>query len=205
MRLYSNVTVYVLLVVILIPQDVKKKGGVPAVAGAVQKVRAEAERLEVMDKATEILAELLYIWKLLTKTENIVILFRFLHGYLDDVSVICLIFFFYSWYFFSTLILSLSLSRTHTHACTHTYTHTLSLSWTIAKARNTFWVHLRSWWGRCTQSSCPVCLTFSRLSMTMISWRKKPSWSGQMGCVFGCVMAFRGMGGRRSVWHSLHS
>lgn len=42
----------------------------PAIAGAVQKVRAEAERLEVMDKAAGILAELLYTEKLLTQIKE---------------------------------------------------------------------------------------------------------------------------------------
>ena len=55
---------------ILVPQDIKKKGGVPAIAGTVQKVRAEAERLEVMDKAAGILAELLYTEKLLTQIKE---------------------------------------------------------------------------------------------------------------------------------------
>ena len=42
----------------------------PAIAGTVQKVRAEAERLEVMDKAAGILAELLYTEKLLTQIKE---------------------------------------------------------------------------------------------------------------------------------------
>jgi len=40
------------------------------VAGAVQKIRAEAERLEIMDKAAGILAELLYTEKLLTQIKE---------------------------------------------------------------------------------------------------------------------------------------
>ena len=39
-------------------------------AGAVQKIRAEAERLEIMDKAAGILAELLYTEKLLTQIKE---------------------------------------------------------------------------------------------------------------------------------------
>jgi len=51
-------------------EDIKQKGGIPAVAGAVQKIRAEAERLEIMDKAAGILAELLYTEKLLTQIKE---------------------------------------------------------------------------------------------------------------------------------------
>lgn len=47
-------------------QDVKKSGGVAAIAAQVSKIKAEAEKLEVMDKAAGILAELLYTEQLLT-------------------------------------------------------------------------------------------------------------------------------------------
>ena len=156
----------------------------PAIAGTVQKVRAEAERLEVMDKAAGILAELLYTEKLLTQIKEyrsimLHVSERCLHRWCKLTTNLCCSN--DTDMSFTLLVPLLYLVYLHMP-----HTHTLSLSWTIAKARNTFWVHLRFWWGRCTQSSCPVCLTFSRLSMTMISWRKKPSWSGQIGCVFGC-------------------
>ena len=44
----------------------KKKEGVSAITANVAKIKAEAERLEVMDKAAGILAELLYTKDLLT-------------------------------------------------------------------------------------------------------------------------------------------
>lgn len=53
-----------------LPQGIKKKGGVPAVAGSMQKIRAEAERLDVMDKAAGVMAELLYSEKLLTQIKE---------------------------------------------------------------------------------------------------------------------------------------
>lgn len=51
-------------------QDIKQKGGVPAVAGSFTKIKTEAERLEVMDKAAGILAELLYNDKLLSQIKE---------------------------------------------------------------------------------------------------------------------------------------
>lgn len=48
-------------------QDTKKSGGVAAIAAGVAKIKIEAERLEVMDKAAGILAELLYTDQLLTE------------------------------------------------------------------------------------------------------------------------------------------
>ena len=54
----------------LCSQDIKQKGGVAAVAGSFNKIKGEAERLEVMDKAAGILAELLYTEKLLTQIKE---------------------------------------------------------------------------------------------------------------------------------------
>ncbi|KAL5463540.1 hypothetical protein EMCRGX_G032443 [Ephydatia muelleri] len=51
-------------------EEIKQKGGVPAVAGSFNKIKAEAERLEVMDKAAGILAELLYNDKLLSQIKE---------------------------------------------------------------------------------------------------------------------------------------
>lgn len=51
-------------------EEIKQKGGVPAVAGSFSKIKGEAERLEVMDKAAGILAELLYNEKLLTQIKE---------------------------------------------------------------------------------------------------------------------------------------
>ena len=51
-------------------EDIKLKGGVAAVAGALTKIKAEAERLDVMDLAAGILAELLYTEKLLTQIKE---------------------------------------------------------------------------------------------------------------------------------------
>lgn len=51
-------------------EDIKQKGGVPAVAGSFTKIKTEAERLEVMDKAAGILAELLYNDKLLSQIKE---------------------------------------------------------------------------------------------------------------------------------------
>ena len=52
------------------PQDIKTQGGASAVAGSLRKIKAEAEKLEVMDKAAGILAELLYTEKLLSEIKE---------------------------------------------------------------------------------------------------------------------------------------
>ncbi len=51
-------------------QGLKKSGGPPAIAGALQKVKAEAERLDVTDKAAGVLAELLYTEKILAQIKE---------------------------------------------------------------------------------------------------------------------------------------
>lgn len=48
----------------------KKSGGIPEIAANVAKVKLEAERLEVMDKAAGILAELLYTENLLVEIKE---------------------------------------------------------------------------------------------------------------------------------------
>lgn len=47
-----------------------KKSGISAVAGSLAKIKAEAERLDVMDMAAGIMAELLYTDKLLSQIEE---------------------------------------------------------------------------------------------------------------------------------------
>ena len=51
-------------------QDIKTKGGAQAVVASLQKIKAEAERLDVMDKAAGVLAELLYTKQLLTQIKE---------------------------------------------------------------------------------------------------------------------------------------
>lgn len=51
-------------------QGVKSEGGVAAVCGALTRIKAEAERLEVMDKAAGVLAELLYSDQLLSQIKE---------------------------------------------------------------------------------------------------------------------------------------
>lgn len=51
-------------------EDIKTQGGASAVAGSLRKIKAEAEKLEVMDKAAGILAELLYTEKLLSEIKE---------------------------------------------------------------------------------------------------------------------------------------
>ncbi len=53
-----------------VSQELKTNGGPPAIAGALQKVKAEAERLDVTDKAAGVLAELLYSEKLLMQIKE---------------------------------------------------------------------------------------------------------------------------------------
>lgn len=48
----------------------KQSGGSAAIATNISKVKAEAERLDVMDKAAGILAELLYTDQLLTEIKQ---------------------------------------------------------------------------------------------------------------------------------------
>ena len=48
----------------------KKSGGIAAINTNVAKIKAEAERLEVMDKAAGILAELLYTKELLAEIKE---------------------------------------------------------------------------------------------------------------------------------------
>lgn len=55
---------------VLILQEMKKSGGIPVIAANVAKVKVEAERLEVMDKAAGILAELLYTENLLAEIKE---------------------------------------------------------------------------------------------------------------------------------------
>ena len=52
------------------PQGVKSEGGVAAVGGALTRIKAEAERLEVMDKAAGVLAEVLYSDQLLSQIKE---------------------------------------------------------------------------------------------------------------------------------------
>lgn len=47
-----------------------KSDGIPAITANIAKVKLEAERLEVMDKAAGILAELLYTENLLTEIKD---------------------------------------------------------------------------------------------------------------------------------------
>ena len=54
----------------LIIQDIKKKDGPAGVAASLPKVKAEAERLDLMDMAAGIMAELLYTDKLLSQIEE---------------------------------------------------------------------------------------------------------------------------------------
>ena len=51
-------------------QDIKQLGGIPAIAASLLKIKAEAERLEVTDKAAGILAELLYTDHFLTEIKQ---------------------------------------------------------------------------------------------------------------------------------------
>lgn len=48
----------------------KRSGGVAAITAQITKIKAEAERLEVMDKAAGILAELLYTENLLAEIKE---------------------------------------------------------------------------------------------------------------------------------------
>lgn len=48
----------------------KRSGGIPAIAANLPKIKAEAERLEVMDKAAGILAELLYTSQLVSEIKQ---------------------------------------------------------------------------------------------------------------------------------------
>ena len=52
------------------PQELKKAGGVSAISAQLAKIKTEAERLEVMDKAAGILAELLYTENLLAEVKE---------------------------------------------------------------------------------------------------------------------------------------
>lgn len=54
----------------LFVQDIKKSGGIDALAANIGKVKLEAERLEVLDKAAGILAEVLYTQQLLTEIKE---------------------------------------------------------------------------------------------------------------------------------------
>ena len=56
----------------LIIQDIKKKDGPAGVAASLPKVKAEAERLDLMDMAAGIMAELLYTDKLLCRSKSTV-------------------------------------------------------------------------------------------------------------------------------------
>lgn len=51
-------------------QDLKKSGGIPTITANVAKIKQEAEKLDVMDKAAGILAELLYTDQLLTEIKE---------------------------------------------------------------------------------------------------------------------------------------
>ena len=51
-------------------QSIKKDGGVPAIASCLPRIKAEAERLEVMDTAAGIMADHLYTDQLLTQIKQ---------------------------------------------------------------------------------------------------------------------------------------
>ena len=53
-----------------LPQGLIKSGGVSGVQSSLAKVKTEAERLDVMDKAAGILAELLYTDQLLSQIKE---------------------------------------------------------------------------------------------------------------------------------------
>lgn len=115
-------------------QEIKQKGGVAAVAGSFNKIKAEAERLEVMDKAGGILAELLYSEKLLSQIKE-----------------------------YRPIMVPVSVPVYGSVDCVVEVTdaHLLLLfsSFTITgRPKGIYYLHLSSWWASVTQkNSCPRC------------------------------------------------
>lgn len=71
--------------VCVLVQDIKKSGGINALTANVGKVKVEAERLEVLDKAAGILAEVLYTDQLLTEIKE----YRPIMIHVSQQSIVC--------------------------------------------------------------------------------------------------------------------
>lgn len=124
-------------------QDIKKSGGVAAITAQVAKIKAEAEKLEVMDKAAGILAELLYTDQLLTEIKEYRPIMLRVRTHFPMLGTYKL------------------------------HDSTSSLLWTIPKLRSIYSLVSRSLWRPTAASFSPRLLTSSKCSMTATSWRKR--------------------------------
>lgn len=152
----------------------KKAGGVPSIARDLVKIKAEAERLDVMEKAPGILAELIYSKNLLKEIKDYRPIMLHVRQWVTGVGCtpegcwvgMC-------FHLFQPVLVFKSVNdrvATRLPLCLLSVSapYLVLLSsicvpsslWTIPRARRPCWVHLRSLWGRSIRSCCPVLATY---------------------------------------------